>query len=242
MSSARLRTWMLAAAMILVAAVGVFFLVGAVGCADADRLVIEPRALTFGRVVFGLQAQRTITLRNESERDVVIARIEPNCACLRVEPTYDRVLRPDESTVVTVTLITTAITPQVLRGKRITVVTDDAVEAHTILEVEAEIVPLWVVTPRVVRWNANGADPQREHVVRVRPGPGFRLQVVSATAQHPESVGVEVTAAETGYDVRLSPAGTGVVTRSAVHLVLEAEGEGLERPLRLPETIEIKGN
>jgi hypothetical protein len=163
-----------------------------------------------------------------------------------VDPSFNHLLHPGESTEVKIRLRSAIVPAEPLRGKKLTVVTTDAGVRQVEVPLRGDILPVRRIEP--TRIDLGTLEPEGDGTpgpwsVRVRPGPGYRILVRSATVSRAELFEVEPTAAEEGYDivVRVKPdaRGTGPF-QATVTLEIEATDEaGVVR--RFADTVTLQG-
>ncbi|MHC5009315.1 MAG: Ig-like domain-containing protein [Planctomycetota bacterium] len=209
------------------------------GCGGGDQahLVADPAALDFGRVIYGEEERSSVVLRNAGSGTVFISSVKANCACFSVG-SFLRTLRPGDATDLPVLLISSAGSPEDLRGKRLDIVYSVMLDGGgrttqnlELLQVplEGEIVETRRIRPPRVLLDARSPtatdDPPR---VRVRPGRGFRLGFLGATLEPSGLCRFTSQEVEDGVDLLLY-AEEGTRGSDAVLTIrTEVSGEGFE--------------
>jgi hypothetical protein len=175
------------------------------GCGGKQDLVaVRPATYDFGRVLKGQQPSHVFTLTNNSDR-VVTFKAQPNCSCFAVAQGL-RPLDPGQSMEFRVLFDTTALPPQEVKGKWVTIHTDHADVGSILVPLKGEIYRAYTFGPedfglsRIDGHEQNYEPrtvmirPLEKHVVRYR-----------GNFQMPPVFDVEVTRpAEGGLDIHLS--------------------------------------
>jgi hypothetical protein len=218
----------------------------ATGCSkDADHLVASVERIDFGLVPHGRDSEQRVTVRNEGRRSVVLTAAAPSCACLVIDPTFQRSLRPDESTELVVRLTTAHVPAQKLEGKYISVRSDDAAVPELKIPVFGEIEARLTLAPKVVVMSAaDGAGRGQPRRVKMRVAPGYTAQVTKKEVLRPDWFGLTEERQPDGtidfvLTVKPDPARRGPVD-TFVRLVVTVTGKGLP-PVNYDEQVLIKG-
>ena len=169
------------------------------GGEDEAILRLDPAVHDFGRVRFGSIRVTKFRIRNTSDRDVEMI-LKPNCGCFKVLEGGRRSLEPGETSEFRLRFDAGAVPPQVLKGKRLDVLTDHP-DGHTKIELTGEIYSLAYVEPRALRLgrlhgDASTFEPKR---MKLRPAdPDVKLKIVSVSVTPPDVFSVESEAADEG--------------------------------------------
>jgi hypothetical protein len=226
-------------------AASLLFLV-ATGCGkDADHLVASVERIDFGLVAHGRDSEQRVKVTNEGRHSVVLTAAAPSCACLAVDPTFQRSLRPDESTELIVRLTTAHVPAQKLEGKYISVRSDDAAVPELKIPVYGEIEARLTVAPKIIVISAaDGAGRGQPRRIKMRIAPGYPAAVTKVEVlrtdwfAHKEerqpdgSIDIVLT-------VKPDPARRGPVD-TFVRLFVTVTGKGLP-PVNYEEMVLVKG-
>lgn len=205
------------------------------GCGGARRLEADQRVLDFGRVVKGQAAERSVRITNGGRRAVLLTAAIPSCACLVVDPSFQRSLQPGESTTIRVRLESWVVPAQKFTGKHLDVRSDDPQVQALLVALHGEIVDRLTVAPAQLRVGPDDAqgsvEPRR---VRLRTPPGCRAEVEEALLSRPDVLAFVPEPAEGGLDLVLQFKG-GAALRGPLEatLRLKVRVSGCDLP---PET------
>ncbi len=72
--------------------------------AAGPRLIVEPRALDFGKLGHDTRANGKITIRNAGDANLVISKIKESCSCIKFRPAALAPIPPGESRTIDVTM------------------------------------------------------------------------------------------------------------------------------------------
>ncbi len=184
------------ASLLVLAFVSSAFLLS--GCGQEDGLVATPATLDFGAVPYKDEPTMNLVLENHGRRTVFVSAVTPNCACFSVG-TFLRTIEPGERRAVPVTFHSGRISPERLRGKVLTVMSDDAGSSNVLIHLEADPFLTHSVTPESIRiGRVDDAAKARSWKVSVRPGAGCQVHVARATVRPEKPWRVEVRPAEGG--------------------------------------------
>jgi hypothetical protein len=108
-------------------------------------LVTSESKLDFGEILPADTPEKTVTITNQSAREVAIKSTASTCSCTKVESDVT-VLAPGESTDITVRLLV-ADYPSNKVNTRVLIATDGAEPQGVAVEVHAKITPEYLLTP-----------------------------------------------------------------------------------------------
>jgi hypothetical protein len=213
---------------------------------SAGRLTAAPDVLDFGLVAHGDEPTLSLRVTNEGPRGVMLTTAHPSCACLVVDPSYQKSLMPGERTEIRVTLASGLVPPQKLERKYLEVRSSDPRMPVLMVPLRGEIVQRVRVEPAIVRVGPEDAagrgEPKR---IRVRAATGFTAKVLGVELTQPEWFSYEAKAAEGGgidvfLHVKPDPARRGAV-QSMLRLQVEAQGPS-GPPITYPLVVSIQGS
>ena len=147
------------------------------GCGNADPISVSPSTHDFGRVLKGDQPDTVFTLTNNSDR-VVGFKAQANCACFAVAQGLTP-LDPGQSLQFRVLFDTTALPPQVVQGKYVTIHTDHPDAPALVVPLEGEIYRAYTLTPADFNLGRIDGRPRNyeSRYVNIRPLEGHTLRV-----------------------------------------------------------------
>ena len=219
-------------------------LVGACG-GSAGHLTASADRLDFGDVPTGEPASRTVRVKNESRRAVLLTAAFPSCACLRAEWLGSRSLQSGEETTVRVSLVSDNLPAGKLGNKTLEVRSDDADVPVLVVALDGTIISTLSVTPEILRVGADDAAGKGQaRVVKLRTAKGYRLTIQGAVeASPPEWFQVAQKPVPDGIDLLVNvtkdPTRRGVVNAK---IVLKVLVDGGKLPPRVEErTLSIQG-
>jgi len=229
---------------ILLTAVVASALVGACG-GSAGHLTASVDSLDFGTVPIGEPASRTVRIKNESRRAVLLTEAFPSCACLTAEWLGPRSLQSGEETTVRVSLVSKDLPAGKLSNKSLEVHSDDADVPVLVVAIHGEVISTLSVTPEILRVGADDAAGRGEaRVVKLRTAKGYRLKIQGdIVASPPEWFQVGQKPVPDGIDLLVNvtkdPTRRGVVNAKIVIKVLV---DGGKLPPRVQEVkLSIQG-
>ena len=218
----------------------------ATGCGkDADHLVASVDSIDFGVVAHGRDSEQRVKVTNEGRHSVVLTAAAPSCACLVVDPTFQRSLRPDESTEIVVRLTTAHVPAQKLEGKYVSVRSDDAAVPELKIPVYGEIEARLTVAPKILVISAaDGAGRGQPRRIKMRVAPGYTAHVTKKEILRTDWFAVTEERQPDGsidfvLTVKPDPARRGVVD-TYVRFFVTVTGKGLP-PVNYEETVLVKG-
>lgn len=177
-------------------------LVGISSCSD-ERLLVEvtPPSHDFGRVLHGETPEAVFTVKNNTERTLSL-RAQANCGCFGVAQRILPLL-PGESSKFAVQFKTTAVPPQRIRGKFVTLVTDHPKVSEVVVPLTGEIYRAFDLVPQEFNLGRIDGRPQDHEPKRValRALPGFEVKIRSAKAAPENVYDIQIEPAEGGADI-----------------------------------------
>lgn len=195
------------------------------GCGSRDDpLVVSPRTFDFGRVLKGQQPDHLFTLTNHSKR-VVQFTAQANCACFAVAQGL-RPLDPGQTLEFRVLFDTTALPPQRLRGKWISIHTDHPEVGSIVVPLNGEIYGAYDFDPDSFNLGRIDGRPANYNprVVSIRPLEGHKIRLKSSFQMPPV------------FDVSSEPAGGGL----DVSFTLKKEARRPEGPFNPKIRLELE--
>lgn len=175
------------------------------GCGEKTQVVVvSPTTYDFGRVLKGQQPDHPFTLTNNSDR-IVKFKAQPNCACFAVAQGL-RPLDPGQSLEFRVLFDTTALPPQEVKGKWITIHTDHPDVGGIVVPLEGEIYRAYTFSPETFTLGRITGEPRnyQAKVVHIRPLEEHTLKVLG-NFQMPAVFDVEVKPVKAGgIDVHIA--------------------------------------
>lgn len=115
------------------------------------RLQVKENHWSFGSVIVGDKLNHVFTLKNIGGKTLHIKGFEADCACTAAAPSKTT-LHPDETTHLKVSLDTTDREGKLI--KQVAIFSDDPVSPTTSVTVEADIFPLFTVTPKYIHFGS----------------------------------------------------------------------------------------
>jgi hypothetical protein len=173
---------------LLVATVAACAAAVAAGCAkkEGPPLEVTPDPIDFGAVEFPGQKTVEATIRNVSDRTVLLGAPSFGCPCFTLTSPLPAVLGPGESHTMTLLIDSTKTDPRRFQ-KTMKVAGEGGKRVLLEVPVVGEVVQYW-------RWAAEGFElgvlrpaesGAAEKKVAVRPGEGYRLEPRGATVSDP---------------------------------------------------------
>lgn len=207
----------------------------ACGPESAGRLVALPDALDFGLVSLGTSAERRVRLRNEGRQGVVLTATAPSCACIKVDPNYQRSLMPGDEVELRVNLVAVDVPPGRLEHKFLDVRSDDPDAPVLRVPLRGEIEDRVGIAPRrVVVGPADAAGKSEPRRLRVRTVNGYAATWERTEITNPAwfEVSIEPTTdGSAGFDavlrIKPDPARRGPVNE---HVRIYVSTSKAERP------------
>ena len=183
---------------------GLCLLLPLCGCGSRDApLVVSPHTFDFGRVLKGKQPDHLFTLTNHSKR-VVQFTAQANCACFAVAQGL-RPLDPGKTLEFRVLFDTTALPPQRLQGKWITIHTDHPDVGSIVVPLNGEIYRAYEFDPDHFHLGRIDGRPDNYNarVVSIRPLEGHKIRL-KGSFQMPPVFDISSEPAGGGLDVSLT--------------------------------------
>ena len=152
------------------------------GCGGGSPITVSPSTYDFGRVLKGDKPTHLFTLTNHSDR-IVGFKAQPNCACFAVAQGL-RPLDPGESLQFRVLFDTTALPPQKVKGKWITIHTDHPDAPGLLVPLEGEIYQAFSFIPASFNLGRIDGRPMNyeTRVVNIRPLENHELRITNCVS------------------------------------------------------------
>jgi hypothetical protein len=241
---------MLSRRTLLVLAVVALCLAGAAAAwmareSSAGRLTAAPDLLDYGLVAHGDEPVIAVRVTNEGARGVMLTTAHPSCACLVVDPSYQKSLMPGEHTDIRVMLASGLVPPQKLERKYLEVRSSDVRMPVLLLPLRGEIVQRVRIEPAIVRVGPEDAagrgTPKR---IMIRAAAGFTAGILGVELTQPEWFAHTLEPVDGGIDVLLTvkpdPTRRGAVN-SMLRVQVEVRGQG-KPPITYPLVVSIQGS
>jgi hypothetical protein len=176
-----------------------------------SALVVDPDPLEFPTARWGERLQRSFTLKNRSDRAVLVRDPRFSCGCFRlVRPAPFATLQPGDVFTFEVVMESAASGSPGLVRKEMTIESDDPVTPKLVVPIVGHLTAFRTIDPSSLALGTvdpagDGAETV-EKKVAVRAGQGFTVEVVKAEADDRQRLTTEVRSAEGGSDVVVRPA------------------------------------
>ena len=203
----------------------VFLALLAVGCdlksKSPARLQVKENHWSFGSVIVGDKLNHVFTLKNIGGKTLHIKGIEADCACTAAAPSK-MTLRQGETTHLKVSLDTTDREGKLI--KQVAIFSDDPVSPISSVTVEADIFPLFTVTPKYIHFGSIG-----EKAITVSSQREINLQIEQIASSTPRLSAVLSETTFKGNDVLQT-------------VQVNVNGDIPIKPLDVTETVTIHTN
>ena len=138
----------------------------------APRITVTPETVKFGEMDQGQTVEDTVTVRNEGDEDLVIARIKAPCACTGVM-IDNKVIKPGETGALKVTFRSGTMKGDVTRT--LSVHSNDPNEPEKVVQIKVKVneAPAAVIQadPRMLDIGLVGGGEIRKHTIKImNPG------------------------------------------------------------------------